>query len=89
MKIEIIEIPLMFDIKGSAQSNFINAMDFDSADSNFIHDFGTMTKQFGQAYMEYCRAAWAVNDNIMTEEEFCKINGNIPMGFFNKKIKQG
>lgn len=83
---EIREVKNPKKIKGDAWRNFMTSIDFESNESNFKYDFKVMTKRYGQAYIEYCRAAWIVNDNILTEEEFRKINGNIPESFFNKLI---
>lgn len=84
--VEIREIKNPKEIKGDAWRNFMTSIDFESNENNFKYDFQVMTKRYGQAYIEYCRAAWFVNDNILTEEEFRKINGNIPESFFNKVI---
>jgi len=75
------------DIKKDAWDNIISVMDFDSDDDNFIHNFKVMTKKYGQAYIAYCRAAWGANDGVQTEEEFCKMNANMPKAFFDKAIK--
>jgi hypothetical protein len=56
--------------------------------SNFRYDFGTLTKKYGRAYIKYCQCAWEASGGEMGEEEFCQINGNIPYGFFAKKIKK-
>ena len=57
--------------------------DFDDIGSNVIYDFDKMTKKFGIAYLSYLEAAYAAKDT-MTDEEFCKINGNIPIKFLDK-----
>ena len=76
------------NIKGRAWSHFIDeAMDFESEDTNFKYEFKFMTKKYGQAYIAYCKAAWEANDGVMSEEEFMKMNGNIPESFFNKVVK--
>lgn len=85
--IEWIEIENPVPIKGPAWNNMIEAMDMESDERNFKYDFKTMTKKYGQAYMEFCRAAWAASDGAFTPEEFCKMNGDMPMGFFEKRIK--
>jgi hypothetical protein len=78
----------MTEIKKDAWDNFITSMDFESPTSNFKFEFPMMTKKYGQAYMEFCKAAWSANDGIMTEEEFMKMNGNMPKSFFEKTIKK-
>lgn len=85
--VKVIEIQDAKEIKSDAWMNFSTAFDFDSPDRNFKYDFAVMTKKYGQAYIEYCRAAWAANDGVLDEEEFRRMNGNIPEGFFNGKIK--
>ena len=64
---------------------FHKSFDFISDDNNFKFDFKNMTKKFGRQYIEYCKASWIANDN-MNEEEFCKMNANMPLGFFKSKI---
>lgn len=60
----------------------------ENAYSNFKYDFGTLTKKFGGAYIKYCQFAWEASGGMIDDEEFCRINGNIPYGFFAKKIKK-
>lgn len=55
--------------------------------SNFNIGFKRLTKRYGSQYIEYCKAAWQANDGILSEEEFCYINGEIPKGFFKSKIE--
>lgn len=86
--VEIREIKNPKEIKGDAWRNFMTSIDFESDINNFKYDFNIMTKKYGQSYIEYCRAAWIANDNILTEEEFKRINGNIPDSFFNNIIKK-
>jgi uncharacterized protein YrzB (UPF0473 family) len=74
-------------VKKEAWENFISIMDTESNDSNFKVDFKVITKKYGVAYIIFCKAMWEANDDVQTEEEFCKMNGNMPMGFFNNKIK--
>lgn len=87
--IEVIEINIesQKEVKSEAWKNFLESFDFESDDRNFKYDFVHMTKKYGNAYIEHCRAAWAVNDGVMSDDEFCRINGNMPIGFFNSKIK--
>ena len=76
------------EIKKRAWDNFLDAVDFESDTSNFKYDFKVMTKKYGQAFMFYCINAWEINNDIMSEEEFCDINGNIPESYFKKIIKK-
>ena len=78
---------MMVDIKKGAWDNFMTSFDYESDESNFRFEFKVMTKKFGQCYIEYCRAMWKANEGVQTEEEFCRMNGNMPMGFFNGKVK--
>ncbi len=75
------------EIKKDAWSKFLDIMDFESDDSNFKISFKDITKKYGNAYIEFCKAAWSVNDGIQTDEEFMKMNGDMPKGFFDKNIR--
>ncbi len=68
-------------------NRILEALDFESNDKNFKYDFKTMTKKYGRDFIELLKALWSVNDNVLTEEEFCKLN-NIPLDFLNKTIKK-
>lgn len=74
------------EIKRKAWENFMDAVDFESDTNNFKYDFKVMTKKYGQAYMDYCKNAWRVNEGVQTKEEFCKMNANMPIGYFEKVI---
>ena len=75
------------EIKHAAQENFITSMDFESNENNFKYDFKTMTKKYGNAFIACMQAAWEANVT-QTEDEFCKMNANMPNGFFNNVIKR-
>jgi hypothetical protein len=75
------------EIKKEAWDNFMTIVDFESDDTNFKIGFKEITKKYGRAYIEYCKSMWEANEGIQSEEEFCKMNGNMPIGFFNNKIK--
>ena len=75
------------DIKADAWNNFMTSFDYESNVSNFKFDFKTMTKKYGQAYMEFCKSQWSANDGVQTEEEFMKMNGDMPKSFFDKVVK--
>ena len=62
------------------------AVDFNSDDSNFKFTFPQMTKKYGRAFISYCIAAWEANGGGQTAEEFCKMNANMPIKFFESKI---
>ena len=76
------------EIKKQAWENFMKSVDFESDTSNFKFEFKIMTKKYGQAYMEWCRNYWECNEGVQTEEEFCKMNANMPMSYFEKVIKR-
>lgn len=77
-----------YKVNEKSWDNFLNnAMDPHSDHSNFKVTFKELTKKFGQPYMLFCKAMWEANENVMSEEEFCIMNGNIPKGFFDKVIK--
>ena len=76
------------EIKKDAWNNFIkNAMDGESNDSNFKVTFKVLSKKYGRAYIVFCKAMWEANDGVMTENEFIKMNGEMPKPFFDKVIK--
>ena len=75
------------EIQREAWNKFIDIMDFDSNDSNFKISFKDITKKYGNAYIEFCRAAWEATGGSQIEEEFIKMNGNMPKSFFDKVIK--
>lgn len=64
--------------------------DFDDIGSNVIADFSKMCKKFGKAYLDYLKIAYSCkgDDSDMTDAEFCRINGNIPVPFFEKMKKE-
>jgi hypothetical protein len=64
-------------------------MDCESDDSNFTIPFGQICKKYGKEYREFCIAAWQANGDCQTEEEFMRINGNMPRGYFDKVVKNG
>lgn len=63
-------------------------IDYDSDDQNFTVDFKTLTKKYGPEYIAICQAMWQANEDVMTEDEFMKMNGNMPRGFFEKVVKK-
>ncbi len=75
------------EVKKDAWEKFMTIFDFDSNESNFKIPFNDITKKYGNAYIEYCKSAWLVNDGVMTEDEFMKMNGGMPRAFFEKNIK--
>lgn len=76
------------EIKTNAWNKLIDVMDNESDTSNFKVNFKVLSKKYGQAYIVFCRAMWEANDGVMTEEEFMKMNGNMPKGFFDKVINK-
>lgn len=55
--------------------------------SNVKSDFSQITKTAGVPYFEFLRAMWVCTKDYMTPEEFCKINGNVPLKFFEKNVR--
>jgi len=76
------------EVKKAAWDNFMSAVDFESDENNFKFDFKIMSKKYGNAFIAYCKAAWQANDGVQTEDEFCKMNANMPRGFFDKVINK-
>jgi hypothetical protein len=68
-------------------TRFVSEATITDGDTNVKGEFKSLTKKFGLAYIEYCKVAWQANDGCLTEEEFCRINGNIPKGFFDNKVR--
>lgn len=61
-----------------------------SDDSDWTMDFTKLSKKHGRAYMEYLRASWWTNEKLggsLTDEEWCRTNGNVPLKFLEDKIK--
>ena len=88
-KINIMEIRNMKiqNITNVTWEKFYKTFDFENSENNFKYDFKMMTKKYGRQFIEYCKASWLVNCEDMTEENFCKMNANMPIGFFKSKIK--
>ncbi len=61
--------------------------DYESNTSNFKVSFKDLTTKYGAEYIVFCQAMWEANDDVMTEEEFISMNGNMPKAFFEKVIK--
>ena len=76
-----------FDITHQEQIKIIDSFDFESDTNNFKFDFKTMTKRFGRSFIEYCRIMWYV-DETNNIDSFCKMNADIPKGFFENMIKK-
>jgi len=63
-------------------------IDFESDESNFKISFKDITRKYGREYRDFCQAAWQANGDCLTEEEFMKINGDMPVSFFEKVVKK-
>ena len=63
-------------------------MDFESNTQNFTVTFKVATKKYGRDFIKTLKAMWEANEEVQTEEEFCKINCNMPKQFFEKVIKK-
>lgn len=53
-----------------------------NGETNCTKPFREMSKRFGAAWIEYLRAAWIAHCE-MTDEEFCRLHGGIPIGFLH------
>lgn len=56
-------------------------------ETNMKSDFSKITKTAGVAYFEFVRAQWISCRDFQDPIEFCKMNGNMPLGFFEKNIR--
>jgi hypothetical protein len=61
---------------GDGEKSGVNGLTFDK-----------LSKLYGTAYLQCVYDAYSCNGGCMTDEEFCQYWGNIPKGFFDKKIK--
>jgi len=62
-------------------------IDYESDDSNFKIPFKAITKKYGREFVAVIQAMWEANDGVQTEGEFCKMNADMPKGFFENVIK--
>lgn len=70
-----------------ASKRLLSAMDFESDTKNWKYPFKTMSKKYGKEFIDIVKALWEANEDVLTEEEFCELNG-LPIGFFNNVIKK-
>ena len=84
------------DCSSEEWDKFCNAdiwnVDSEDSENNFKIDFGKLTSKFGRAFIVYLIAAYSANSQVpeefrLSDEDFCILNGNIPIKFFEKKIK--
>jgi len=68
------------------KNNIFKLVDFESDEKNFITDFKINSKKGGKDFIELIQCMWVINET-QTEKEFCDMN-DIPIGFFNNKIKK-
>ena len=45
-----------------------------------------MCRFYGKDFIDIIKTMWDINDDVQTEDEFCKMNG-LPKSFFEKNIK--
>jgi hypothetical protein len=71
-----------------AKINFrINeAMDFESDIYNWKYPFDKMCRFYGKEFIEIIKVMWDINNDVQTEDDFCKMNG-LSKTFFDKTIK--
>jgi hypothetical protein len=74
-------------VKVEAWNRFVSEALVENGESNVKRPFGKLTKKYGLAYIEYLQAAWQANADCLTVEGFLAINGGVPRGFFDKKVK--
>jgi len=65
-----------------------DVIDYQSDSSNFKISFKELTAKYGGEYIALVKAMWQVNDGVLSEEEFMKMNGNMPKNFFDKVINK-
>ena len=56
-------------------------------ETNINVDFQKITKVAGVPYFEFLRAMWVCTKDQYTVEEFCRINGGVPIKFFEKNVR--
>jgi len=72
---------------GKQWNNFVRTyLSFDG-ENNVNADFTKITKVAGVAYFEFLRASWVCMKDYITEQDFCKVNGNVPISFFEKNVR--
>lgn len=64
-----------------------NFVDSESDVSNVKGTFSTISRTQAVPYYEFLKAQWICSRDHMTEEEFCKMNGDVPKKFFDGNIK--
>lgn len=67
-------------------NDFVKQYISTDGNSNVKLDFNQLSRYAGVPYFEYLRVAWVATKEHFTEEEFCKINGNVPIKFFEKNV---
>ena len=70
----------MFKCTDKEWTRFVEEGLVEVEESNTKYDFKKMCKKFGLAYLHYLEITYKIKDT-MTDEEFRKINGNIPSKF--------
>lgn len=64
---------------------FIKSIDL-SLDDPFHEGFDKLSKKYGVAYLSYLEASYEAKDQL-SDEEFCNINGKVPIEFVIKYLK--
>ena len=78
----------MHTSKPNESNRFVREfIDTESDTSNIKGDFAKMSRMCAVPYFEFLRAQWEVSKDIMSEENFCKMNGNVPQKFFEKNVR--
>lgn len=68
-------------------SRFINEVTGNEDSGTNGLTFDKLSKKYGSAYLQCVYSAYSCLGGSMTDEEFCQYWGDIPKGFFDKKIK--
>jgi len=76
-----------WEISTDSWDKFLSSIDFESDTNNFKYPFKIMTKKYGIQFIEFCKASWKANEDEVGISEFCELNANMPIGFFNGRIK--
>lgn len=77
-------------ITKQSRDRFMTTFDEESDVNNFRFSFKVMSKKYGANYIDWCKDMWmaAKDTGCQTKEEFCKMNADMPIGFFNNVINK-
>jgi len=77
-------------ITKQSRERFMTTFNESSDTDNFRYSFKVMSKKYGANYIDWCSNMWNIikDTNCQTIEEFCKMNADMPIGFFNNVINR-